>query len=129
MLLAIVVGIVAGAITGGIVNTFLENGIWLAIIAGLVGVGVADIARHLVVRAMPAGPRKTIDDMTLPVSIRLLALVAGAVGGLAGHLVALQTGDDPSAWVTGALAGLVGAILMAILMLTYLTAVQRAKGV
>lgn len=117
LLIVLIVGIAVGALTGLAVGTSL-GGLSTAILAGFLGTIAGAIVRNFILsRGAGVGP----DDSRTP----LLVIVYAAVASLAASAAALELaqrsdlGDSP-VWI-GTLAGLIAAILMAMLMITYHT--------
>ena len=114
LLIVIVVAIIVGGLTGMVLGSSL-SGIMLAVVAGLLSV-IASIAvrNFIMVRGARTGP----DDSGLPSLVIVFAIVASLAGGLAADEITSKV-VELSQGMRGAFAGLLSAILMAMLMITY----------
>ena len=115
-LIVIILGAAAvGAVVGGVIGQSLDV-VPLAIISGFVATVVAVIVRNeLINRLSGAGP----DDFRIPMVVAVFALIASLAGSLAGKEILDDMGGAYSPVWTGTVAGLVSAILMSLLMITY----------
>ena len=96
----------------------------LALISGFVATIVASVARYKVIFL---GAGSGADDLRVPTLVVIYAAIASIAGSLAAHdLFSYLIADSPSNVFLGALAGLLSAILMAMLMITYHTNSQAA---
>jgi hypothetical protein len=94
-----------------------------ALICGFVATLVASIARYKVIFL---GAGKGADESKVPGLVLTYAAIASVAGSLAAHdLFSYLVVDGPLAFL-GALAGLLSAVLMAMLMITYHTNSQTA---
>jgi hypothetical protein len=118
----IIVLILVAAAIGAIVAMILQNtGLGLrtiAVISGFVATVAASIARYKVVFL---GAGKGPDDSRIPSVVLIYAAIASIAGSLAAHDLHRTFNGDLSTIILGALAGLLSAILMAMLMVTYHT--------
>src|SRR5262245_32245387 len=116
VLLLVATGI--GAIVGLVLDGIVPGSRRLAIAAGLIATVVASIARYKVIfLGAGAGP----DESKIPMVLVVYAAIASIAGSLAAHDIAIRVGAPPPSVPFGALAGLLSAILMAMLMITYHT--------
>jgi hypothetical protein len=115
MLTSIVVGILVGAVTGQLLALGISNGTLLALASGVVSVLVVSVATNAFVFGHIGFGK---DDVSLPPTLVLSALVASAAGSLSGYYIVLMTGQAYS-WGIGAAAGLFSSILMTLLVLAY----------
>ena len=110
LIVAIMIGGITGMVLGGSVSVFV-----LVLAAGFLGVIAAAIARNYVlVRMAGSGP----DDSGIPGVI----VIFSAVASIAGSLAAEDIGESIlqlSPAMLGAFAGLLSAVLMVMLMVTY----------
>lgn len=110
LIVAIAIGGLTGMVLGDSVNVFL-----LTLAAGFLGVIAAAIARNYVlVRLAGSGP----DDSGIPGLVIIFSIVAS----IAGSLAAEDIGESIlhlSPAMLGAFAGLLSAVLMIMLMVTY----------
>ena len=117
----IVLIVVATAIGGGVgmlLGGALPGTRAIAVTAGFLATIVASIARYkLVFLGAHAGP----DEARIPMVLVVNAAIASIAGSLAAHDLMGFVGAETSVALLGALAGLVSAILMAMLMITYHT--------
>jgi len=112
-----VVAVVIGALVGLLLGEFLPPGSrFIAIPAGFIATIVAGIARY---KLAALGAR--IDGARVPVVLLVNAAIASIAGSLAAHDLMGFVGAQISPGLLGALAGLLSAILTALLMITYHT--------
>lgn len=119
---SIIVLILVAAAIGALVALALhgvlpEGNRLLAIVAGFIAVLVASIARYKVVFL---GAGQGVDESRIPMVLVVNAAIASIAGSLAAHdLWGFNGLTAPG--LLGALAGLLSAVLMAMLMVTYHT--------
>ena len=115
----IIVIIVAAAI-GAVIALILQGaGLStraIAIISGFIATIVASIARY---KILFLGAGKGPDDSRIPSVVVTYAAIASIAGSLAAHDLFRYMHEDVGIGFLGALAGLLSAILMAMLMITY----------
>lgn len=118
IIVLILVAAAIGAIVGLVLEGVLPQGNRvLAIVAGFIAVIVASIARYKVVFL---GAGQGVDETRVPMVLVVNAAIASIAGSLAAHDL-WGFGGLSGAGVLGALAGLLSAVLMAMLMITYHT--------
>ena len=117
LLIVLMVGTVVGVLTGIILGGGIEAW-YLALLAGLLGSTMGAIARNLIL-ARPAGSRAWPCDSKCPVVVILYAAVASLAASSLALEVADHSGLGDSPVLIGAMAGLFGSILLAMLMVTY----------
>jgi len=115
----IIVIIVAAAI-GAVIALILQGaGLStraIAIISGFIATIIASIARC---KILFLGAGKGPDDSRIPSVVVTYAAIASIAGSLAAHDLFRYMHEDVGIGFLGALAGLLSAILMAMLMITY----------
>jgi hypothetical protein len=115
----IIVIIVAAAI-GAVIALILQGaGLStraIAIISGFIATIIASIARY---KILFLGAGKGPDDSRIPSVVVTYAAIASIAGSLAAHDLFRYMHEDVGIGFLGALAGLLSAILMAMLMITY----------
>ena len=112
-LVATAVGAVIGLLLGG----FLPPGSRLiAIQAGFIATVVASIARY---KLVALGARADVDEARIPMVLVANAAIASIAGSLAAHDLMGFVGAQTSPALLGALAGLLSAVLTALLMIAY----------
>lgn len=112
VLIATAIGALAGLVLGSVITGTRT----LAISSGLIATIIASIARYkLVFLGAGVGP----DDSKIPSLVAVNAAIASIAGSLAAHDIANHIATPPSAVLIGAFAGLLSAVLMAMLMVTY----------
>lgn len=116
LIVVILVGGAVGALIGFLFGDVVTNGSLLAILAALVGNAVAAVTRYKLVFV---GSRAGGDESRIPGLVAVNGAIAAVAGGLAGHNLAVEFEQAGSAVWVGTLAGLFGAILMAMLMIAY----------
>lgn len=116
-LLILILGAAAiGAIVGLLLDGVVTGTRTLSIIAGLIAVIIASIARYKLVFL---GAGVGVDESRVPMVLIVNAAVASIAGSLAAHDLTNLLGMVPSGTMLGAMAGLLSAVLMAMLMVTY----------
>ena len=114
----ILVAIVIGAVVGLLLGEFLPPGSrWIAIPAGFIATVVASIARYKLIGVRRGG----VDERRIPTVLVVNAAIASVAGSLTAHDLMGYVGAQASPAVLGALAGLLSAVLTALLMITYHT--------
>jgi len=115
----IIVIIVAAAI-GAVIALILQGaGLStraIAIISGFVATIIASIARY---KILFLGAGRGPDESRIPSVVVTYAAIASIAGSLAAHDLFRYMHEDVGIGFLGALAGLLSAILMAMLMITY----------
>ncbi len=115
LIIIILVAAAVGAVVGGVIGQNLDV-VPLAIISGFVATVVAVVVRNeLINRLSGAGP----DDFRIPMVVAVYAVIASLAGSLAGKELLDDMGGTYSPVWVGTVAGLVSAILMSLLMITY----------
>jgi hypothetical protein len=108
---AVAIGAVMGLLLG---EVFPPGSRFIAIPAGFIATVVAGAARY---RLFALGAR--VDEARIPVVLVICAAIASIAGSLAAHDLMGFVGAQTSPGLLGALAGLLSAMLMALLMITY----------
>jgi hypothetical protein len=127
IIILVLIATAIGAIVGLVLDGIAPGTRSLAIAAGLVATVLASIARNkLVVLASVAryklvflGAGKGVDESKVPGVLVVNAAIASIAGSLAAHDLAGLIADPPSSVIIGTFAGLLSAVLMALLMITY----------
>ena len=117
LLIVLIVGTAVGALTGLAVGTSL-GGLSVAILAGFLGTTAGAIVRNFIIaRGAGVGP----DDSRTPLLVIIYAVIASLAASAAAVELAQRSDlGDSQIWI-GTLAGLIAAILMSMLMITYHT--------
>jgi hypothetical protein len=116
LIVMIVAAAIVGAGVGGMIGPNIEPAV-LAVICGFVATLCAVLLRNqLLHRLSGAGP----DSAKIPIVVAVFAMIASLAGSLgAKELLDRTMGDYSMVWL-GTLAGLFSAILMSLLLITYL---------
>jgi hypothetical protein len=110
-----VVAVAIGAVVGLLLGEFFSPGSrFIAIPAGFIATVAAGAARY---KLFALGAR--VDAARLPVVLVICAAIASIAGSLAAHDLMGFVGAQTSPGLLGALAGLLSAMLTALLMITY----------
>ena len=118
LVVVILVATVIGAVVGLLLGEFLPSGSrWIAIPAGFIATVVAAIARYKLLGVRRGG----VDEARVPAVIVVNAAIASVAGSLTAHDLMGYVGAQASPALLGALAGLLSAVLTALLMITYHT--------
>jgi hypothetical protein len=115
----IILVVVAGAIGAGVgvlLGGFIPNTRSIALAAGFIATVVASIARYKLVFL---GAHAGADESRIPMVLVVNAAIASIAGSLAAHDLMGFAGGQTSPGMLGAVAGLLSAVLMAMLMITY----------
>lgn len=116
LIVIILVASAVGAVVGGVLGQVGLDVVPLAIISGFVATVAAVVVRNeLINRLSGAGP----DDFRIPMVVAVYAVIASLAGSLAGKEILDNMGGEYSPVWIGTVAGLVSAILMSLLMITY----------
>lgn len=118
IIILVLIATAIGAAVGVVLDGVLPGTRSLAIIAGLVATVLASIARYKLVFL---GAGVGVDERKVPMVLVVNAAIASLAGSLAAHDLAGIVADPPSSVIVGAFAGLLSAVLMAMLMITYHT--------
>lgn len=119
LVIVTLVAVAMGAIIGLLLGGFLPPGSRLiAIPAGFIATVVASIARY---KLVALGARVDADEARIPTVLVANAAIASIAGSLAAHDLMGFVGAQTSPALLGALAGLLSAVLTALLMITYHT--------
>ena len=117
LVIVTLVSIIIGAVIGLLLGGFLPPGSRLiAIQAGFIATVVASIARY---KWVALGARVDVDEAKIPTVLVINAAIASIAGSLAAHDLMGFVGAQTSPALLGALAGLLSAVLTALLMITY----------
>jgi hypothetical protein len=116
IVILVLIATAIGAITGLVLDGMLLDTRQLAVASGFIATVIASIARYkLVFLGAGAGA----DDRKVPMVLLVNAAIASIAGSLAAHDIAGLIADPPSSVIIGTFAGLLSAVLMAMLMITY----------
>ena len=116
IIILVLIATAIGAIVGLVLDGVTPGTRSLAIVAGLVATVLASIARYKLVFL---GAGKGVDESKVPGVLVVNAAIASIAGSLAAHDLAGLIADPPSSVIIGTFAGLLSAVLMALLMITY----------
>lgn len=126
--MSIVILVLIATAVGALVGLFLGGAVpgtrTLAIAAGLIATVIASTARYkLVFLGAGVGP----DDSKIPGVLLVNAAIASIAGSLAAHDIAHYIATPPSPVILGTFAGLLSAVLLALLMVTYHSTSNAAR--
>jgi hypothetical protein len=113
-LVAVIIGAMMGVLLGEI---FPPGSRFIAIPAGFIAAVGASIARYKLVGRGTRAPAVLLVNVA----------IASIAGGLAAHDLMGLVGAQTSPGLLGALAGLLSAVLMALLMITYHTSLNERR--
>jgi hypothetical protein len=116
LVIVIVVATVVGALVGLLLGSATVDSRLTAIVAGFIATIVASIARYTILIRRAHG---VVDGARIPAMLVANAAIASIAGSLAAHDLAELVRPHPSPFLLGALAGLLSAILTALLMIVY----------
>lgn len=124
IIILVLIATAIGAVVGLVLDGLLPDTRVLAIAAGLIATVIASIVRYKLVFL---GAGVGTDDRKVPMVLIVNAAIASIAGSLAAHDLAGIIADPPSSVIVGAFAGLLSAVLMAMLMITYHTNSSPAR--
>jgi hypothetical protein len=116
LIILVVVACAIGAGVGLLLSGVLPNTRVIAIAAGFTATVFASIARYKLVFL---GAHAGTDESRIPIVLVVNAAIASIAGSLAAHDLMGFAGAQTSPAIMGAVAGLLSAVLMAMLMITY----------
>lgn len=119
IVLTIVTGGIAGAVTGFALNEIVANRAVLAVAAALVAVLVARAIRHFTIFAGIRGAGPGPGTNLIPGVVLRNALVASVLGGLGAYSLGFSVFGPPPAALTGCLAGVIAGVCFELLMIGY----------
>jgi|SRR5687767_2824256 hypothetical protein len=126
VLIVVLVSLVSGALGGVLLGQLIAQPALLSVIASMLAIVVSSAARYLTISAGAGAPYPGGGRVALPSVVWVNSLIASIFGGLAAHGLLTVAGPPHSVLLTGAIAGLSGGILMALLMISYYSA--RGEG-
>ncbi|MDQ8699506.1 hypothetical protein [Hyphomicrobium sp. LHD-15] len=124
IIVLVLIATAIGALIGLALDGVLPGTRSLAITAGLTATIIASIARYKIVFL---GAGKGVDESKVPGVLVVNAAIASIAGSLAAHDLAGLVASPPSSVLVGTFAGLLSAVLMALLMITYHTNATPAR--
>jgi len=116
LIILVVVACAIGAGVGLLLSGVLPNTRVIAIAAGFTATVFASVARYKLVFL---GAHAGADESRIPMVLVVNAAIASIAGSLAAHDLMGFAGAQTSPSILGAVAGLLSAVLMAMLMITY----------
>jgi hypothetical protein len=118
LLIVLIVGTAVGALTGLAAGGFSLGELTVALLAGFLGTTIGAMVRNFIIaRGAGVGP----DDSRTPLLVVIYAVIASlAASSAAVELAQRSDLGDSRIWV-GTLSGLIAAILMSMLLITYHT--------
>ncbi len=118
LLIVLLVGTAVGALTGLAAGSFSLGALTVALLAGFLGTTIGAAVRNFILaRSAGIGP----DDSRTPLLVVIYAVIASLAASAAAVELAQRSDlGDSRIWV-GTLAGLIAAILMSMLLITYHT--------
>jgi hypothetical protein len=118
LLIVLLVGTAVGALTGLAAGSFSLGALTVALLAGFLGTTIGAAVRNFILaRSAGIGP----DDSRTPLLVVIYAVIASLAASAAAVELAQRSDlGDSRIWV-GTLSGLIAAILMSMLLITYHT--------
>jgi hypothetical protein len=118
LLIVLIVGTAVGALTGLAAGGFSLGALTVALLAGFLGTTIGAMVRNFILaRGAGVGP----DDSRTPLLVVIYAVIASLAASAAAVELAQRSDlGDSRIWV-GTLSGLIAAILMSMLLITYHT--------
>ena len=121
ILVLLLVGTVVGALVGLALGDIISRPLLLAILSGSVATVVASVIRNFKVSLGTLGPEYS----PLPYEVVVFAVIASVIASAGAVKLDEAAGLTSPIWI-GATAGLLSAILLALLSVTYLTGRKSA---
>ena len=118
LLIVLIVGTAVGALTGLAAGGFSLGALTVALLAGFLVTTIGAMVRNFIIaRGAGVGP----DDSRTPLLVIIYAVIASLAASAAAVQLAQRSDlGDSRIWV-GTLSGLIAAILMSMLLITYHT--------
>ena len=126
VLIIVLVGLVSGAVFGVLLGQIIPEPALVSVIASFLAILVASAVRYFTISAGAGAAFPGGGPAAIPSVLLINSVIASIFGGLAAHGLLTVAGPPHPPFVTGAIAGLFGGILMALLMISYYTA--RGEG-
>jgi hypothetical protein len=124
IVLTVITGGVAGAVSGLALDGFVVNQPVLAVVAAFLAVVAGTLVRHFTVFASIRGAGPGPGRLIIPGVVLFHAVIAAIGGGLAGYVISLSVlNPPPAAWI-GCLSGVMASVTMELLMIGYRARVQ-----
>jgi hypothetical protein len=114
LIIVLLVGTAVGALVGLGLGGIITHPLYLAIVAGLIAIIVAGIVRNTIMTRTAFDP----DVSRVPFMVLVYAAIASLAGSAAAVEIDHASGLVSPVWI-GTMAGLISAVLMALLMITY----------
>jgi len=114
LIIVLLVGTAVGALVGLGLGGIITHPLYLAIIAGLIAIIVAGVVRNTIMTRTSFDP----DVSRIPFIVVVYAAIASLAGSAAAVEIDHASGLVSPVWI-GTMAGLISAVLMALLMITY----------
>lgn len=127
IVLTIVTGGIAGAVTGFALNEIVANRAVLAVAAALVAVLVARAIRHFTIFAVIRGAGPGPGTSLIPGVVLRNALIASVMGGLGAYSLGFSVLGPPPAALTGCLAGVIAGVCFELLMIGYHPTLAKSR--
>ncbi len=126
VLIVVLVSLVSGAVWGVLLGQIIAQPALLSVMASMLAIVTSSAVRYLTISAGAGAPYPGGGRVALPSIVWINSLIASIFGGLAAHGLLTVAGPPHPVFLTGAIAGLSGGILMALLMISYYSA--RGEG-
>jgi hypothetical protein len=126
VLIIVLVGLASGAVFGLLLGKIIAEPALVSVIASFLAILVASAVRYFTISggagaAFPGGGPAAVPSVLL-----INSIISSIFGGLAAHGLLTVASPPHAPFVTGAIAGLFGGILMALVMISYYMA--RGEG-
>lgn len=126
ILIIVLVSLASGAVFGLLIGQIITEPALVSVMASFFGILVASAARYFTVSAGAGAAFPGGGPAAIPSVLFANSIIASIFGGLAAHGILTVASPPHPAFMTGAIAGLFGGILMALLMVSYYSA--RGEG-
>ena len=126
VLIVVLVGLASGAVFGLLVGQIIAEPALVAVMASFLAIVVAFALRYFTISSGAGAAFPGGGTAAVPSVLFINSEIASIFGGLAAHGLLTVASPPHRPFVTGAVAGLFGGILMALLMISYYTA--RGEG-
>jgi hypothetical protein len=126
VLIVVLVSLVSGAVWGVLLGQIITQPVLLSVMASFLAIVTSSAVRRFTISVGAGAPFPGGGLAALPSVLLVNSLIASIFGGLAAHGLLTVAGPPHPVFLTGAIAGLSGGILMALLMISYYSA--RGEG-
>lgn len=126
VLIIVLVGLGSGAVFGLLLGQIIGEPALVSVLASFLAILVASGVRHFAISKSAGATFPGGGPAAVPSVVLINSIIASIFGGLAAHGLLTVASPPHPPFLTGAIAGLFGSILMALVMISYYVA--RGEG-